>query len=87
MRYRTRIGTDRDLASSQPAGQSAGHSACTEFWSGTRTDVVGVFPNSATLLRLAGSVLVETHDEWQVSQRRYLSEASMNLLDKPNVDS
>jgi putative transposase len=48
-----------------------------------RTDVVGVFPNPEALLRLAGAVLVETHDEWQVSDRRYLSEGSMALLIEP----
>ena len=45
-----------------------------------RTDVVGVFPNPAALLRLAGAVLVEAHDEWAATDRRYLSENSMAAL-------
>lgn len=42
-----------------------------------RTDVVGVLSNPAALLRLAGSVLIEQHDECEASERRYFSEASM----------
>jgi putative transposase len=48
-----------------------------------RTDVVGIFPDDASLLRLASCILIEHHDEWQVSERRYLSEASMAKLTPP----
>ena len=36
-----------------------------------------MFPNSAALLRLAGSVLIEQHDEWEAGERRDFSESFM----------
>ena len=47
-----------------------------------RSDVVGIFPNEAAVLRLAGAVLLEVHDEWAAADRLYLAEGSMKALDR-----
>jgi transposase-like protein len=46
---------------------------------GRRTDVVGIFPNDRSLIRLAASLVIEQNDEWLVG-RRYLSNHSLEAI-------
>lgn len=51
-----------------------------------RANVVGIFPNEASILRLIGAVLMEQNEDWQL-QHRYLSQQSMTDIPDANAEA
>lgn len=50
-----------------------------------RADVVGIFPNEASIARLIGAVLFEQNDEW-ATQHRYMQVEAFSKIDTGDVD-
>ena len=49
-----------------------------------RADVVGIFPNEQSIIRLIGAILLEQNDEWQLQSRYMQVEAMAELNTQSN---
>ena len=51
-----------------------------------RANVVGIFPNEASILRLIGAVLMEQNEEWQLQHRYMPQHTMMEMAGEPAQD-
>jgi len=52
-----------------------------------RTNLVGIFPNDASIVRLVGAQLLEQQEEWQLERRRLATPLGIHLFMLPPLQA
>ena len=50
-----------------------------------RTNVVGIFPNEAAIVRLIGAIVLEQNDEWTVQRQKYMNLEKLSPMSENDI--